>query len=524
MAHPSILNDVIGPIMRGPSSSHTAGAHRIARIACDLLGERARKIRVTFDPAGSYAPTCTALGVDIAFAAAIMGWEMTDERYRDAPVAVAEAGIELRFDEEPLPFDDHPNAVRIRMESAGGTTMEAWARSVGGGIIEFARVDDRPVRFDGRAWATVVGCPQDDRREIERLLGTGPATRSASGDDGDEAGGAALVIETAGRPADGTIRAIRNRPGVAFVRVAAPVLLAQPGSALFTSADELLSYVQSVPGGVTLAECALSYESALLGISPAECREEMGRRVRVMLDSVSCGLDDRTVKMPLVDPTASTIMKSEREGRIPLGGILTRAGARAIAAMHTCNSKGVVCAAPTGGSAGVVAGVLATMAEEMGVSDERVVDAAFVAGVVGMIMARRATFAAEEAGCQVEIGFAGAMAAAAVIEVFGGTPAQALSGAAVSLQNTSGMVCDTVGGGCELPCQTRNAAAASGAFLIADLVMGGYVNPIPLDESIDASYQAGIAIPADLRCTSRGGLAVTPSALRLVAARVGQTR
>lgn len=517
MAHPSILNDVIGPIMRGPSSSHTAGAYRIGRIACDLAGETPDTLRVTFDPAGSYAPTCTALGVDKAFAAAVLGWEMTDDRYNDALSAVAHAGIDLKFDEEPLEYDDHPNAVRIRMRRSGGEELEVWAKSTGGGIIEYTRVGGSPVRFDGRAWTTVVGCDPAEHRDIARLLGVEHARSAENADE-------ALVVETPSRPDEAALRQIRLRPGVAFVGVAAPVLLAQPGTALFASAAELLALAERDGDPATIAQCAVAYESSLLGFSARECREEMERRIAVMLGSVSTGLDDGAVAMPLVDPSASTIMNADSAGRLPLGGVLTRVGARAMAAMHTCNSKGVVCAAPTGGSAGVLAGVLATMTGEMGISDDRAVDAAFVAGAVGLIMARRSTFAAEEAGCQVEIGYAGAMAAAAIIETFGGTPAQALAGAAVTLQNTSGMVCDTVGGGCEIPCQTRNAAAASGAFLTADLVMGGYVNPIPLDESIDASYEAGMAIPADLRCTSRGGLAVTRSAQDLIAARTDRSR
>jgi len=294
------------------------------------------------------------------------------------------------------------------------------------------------------------------------------------------------------------------------------VLLAQPGSALFTSAAGLLSRIEQSERPTTIARQAIAYESTLLGITPDECREEMERRVDVMIESVHQGVDETLINMPLANPTAGNILDADRQGVLPLGGILTRTGARAMASMHTCNSKGVVCAAPTGGSAGVFAGVLATMAEEMDVSKDRLVDAAFVAGAVGLIMARRATFAAEEAGCQVEIGFAGAMSAAAVVETFGGTAAEALHAAAITLQNTSGMVCDTVGGGCEIPCHTRNASAASGAFLTADLVVGGYVNPISLDESIDVSYEAGKAIPADLRCTSRGGLAVTRSAQELI--------
>jgi L-serine dehydratase len=139
----------------------------------------------------------------------------------------------------------------------------------------------------------------------------------------------------------------------------------------------------------------------------------------------------------------------------------------------------------------------------------------FAAGAVGVIVAERATFAAEVAGCQVEIGAAGAMAAAAVVEAAGGSARQALDAAAISFQNSMGSVCDLVQGIVEIPCHTRNAVAASSAFVCADLILGGYENPIPLDETIDAAYEAGKMLPPELRCTARGGLAVTPSAQAL---------
>jgi L-serine dehydratase len=107
------------------------------------------------------------------------------------------------------------------------------------------------------------------------------------------------------------------------------------------------------------------------------------------------------------------------------------------------------------------------------------------------------------------------MAAAAVVEAAGGTARKAVDAAAISFQNTMGSVCDLVQGMCEIPCHTRNAAAAAGAFVCADLVMGGYENPIPLDETIDAVFASGKMLPVELRCTARGGLAAAPSARRL---------
>ena len=140
----------------------------------------------------------------------------------------------------------------------------------------------------------------------------------------------------------------------------------------------------------------------------------------------------------------------------------------------------------------------------------------FAAGSVGLILAVRGTFAAEVAGCQVEIGAAGAMASAAVVEFASGSAQQACDAAAISFQNTMGSVCDLVQGICEVPCHTRNAVAASSAFTNADLILAGYHNPVPLDETIDAVYASGQLLPGELRCTARGGLALAPSAQKLV--------
>ena len=175
----------------------------------------------------------------------------------------------------------------------------------------------------------------------------------------------------------------------------------------------------------------------------------------------------------------------------------------------------MVCAAPTAGSAGVIPGVLVSLVEDKGLSVQAAALALCAASAIGVIIASRATFAAEVAGCQVEIAAAGAMAAAAVVDAAGGSAAQAADAAAISFQNTMGLVCDPVQGAVEIPCHTRNAVAASSAFVCADLILGGYVNPIPLDETIDAVYSVGLMLPAELKCTALGGLSLAPSALNL---------
>ena len=139
----------------------------------------------------------------------------------------------------------------------------------------------------------------------------------------------------------------------------------------------------------------------------------------------------------------------------------------------------------------------------------------WAAGVIGWVLATRGTFAAEVCGCQVEIGAAGAMGAGAVVEVAGGSARQAADAPAIMFQNAMGLVCDLVQAIVEILCHTRNGSFASQAFICADMILGGYYNPVNIDDTVDAVYSTGKMLPLEFRCTSLGGMAITPSALSM---------
>lgn len=503
----------MGPVMRGPSSSHTAGAYRIARLACSLAGGAPPGIRCTFDSDSSYAASCVPMGVDMAFAAGCLGWEMADPRYRDAVHIAAQSGITIGFDIEKLVQARHPNTLRIQMSRSEQPVLEIWARSVARGIVEIYRVNDWPVSIDGRCWSVLIDCDPVAAHDFLSQLKTigGKGTRATL----HESSGRCLLQVDSDTPfTSGERKHIESLHGSTFTRFSTPVMYPQPGMSGVDSAAALLRLAERE--GLCLGDAVLLAETHLLQLPASTLITEMMARLGVMRNAVKAGLLDQNVNMPLTEPSASHLMTADQEGRLPAGGMLTRTAIRSMACMHICNSKGMVCAAPTGGSAGVLAGVLVTLEEECHVTPPTLARAMFAAGGVGMVMAARATFTAGTAGCQMEIGIAGAMAAAAVVEAHGGTPQQALDAAAIALQNTMGSVCDPVGGGCEVPCHTRNAVAASNAFVCADLVVGGYINPVPLDETVDASYAVGCTLPRELRGTALGGIAIAPSALALV--------
>ena len=508
----SVLNDVLGPVMHGPSSSHTAGSYHIGRTARSLLGDEPRTASFTFDPDGSYARTYRQQGVDLALAAGLMGWPITDRRFLKALEFAKRSGLKLVFEIAPLVRADHPNMARIRMTSANGGTLEITAKSTGGGGFVIAELEGRPVEIKGKSHETVVLAGRGAEAAVKRIMAA--SGRSTEATFRRAKGREVLLSFRKDAPATQRIRGrLKSFPAVKKTWTVDPVFHVRKGEPIFLSASEMVR--AAARKRRSLGEIALAYEARILGLSEKEVLSEVLRRYSIMRESVARGLGSRGMAMQLLRPSAGGVFRAERSGKTPIGGLHTRAAARAMAVMHVANSMGIVCAAPTGGAAGALPGVVVTLAEEKRVGDRRTALMLLAASAVGLIVARRATFAAEVAGCQVEIGAAGAMAAAAVVEFAGGNARQAADAAAIAFQNTMGSVCDLVQGMCEIPCHTRNAVAASSAFVCADLILGGYRNPISLDETIDAVYDSGKMLPAELRCTARGGIALAPSALAL---------
>jgi L-serine dehydratase len=505
-----IFNHVLGPVMRGPSSSHTAGAYHIAVLARGLAGEPPKRVTIAFDPHGSYVRTYVQQGADRAFAMGFLGKPLIGASFFSALEDAAAAGLELKFVKRRLQRPDHPNAMEIEIGRPQRPDLVLEARSIGGGDVEITRFDAFPVALSGAAFEVLIEAGGDVLPRLPAALNADgalldePAVISA-GDDRF-----ALVA----RRSKALTSDIRTAIQLAFpdsvLAEAPPVYLIQTGEALFTSTETLARLAETKDW--SLGRAGLEYECAMLGWTPEEARTEMLRRYDIMAAAAEQGLDPAFRGLQLLAPSAGAIFRAAADGRLSSSSPAIRAAARALAVMHVNSAMGVVCAAPTGGSAGTIPGALITLAEERRLSREQIAMALFAAGAIGLITAYRATFAAEVAGCQVEIGAAGAMAAAAVVDACGGSVAQACHAAAIAYQNTMGSVCDLVQGMVEIPCHTRNAAAAASAFVCADLAMGGYVNPIPLDETIDAVYSVGRLLPSELRCTAKGGLAITPSA------------
>ena len=203
-------------------------------------------------------------------------------------------------------------------------------------------------------------------------------------------------------------------------------------------------------------------------------------------------------------------------GKMMCGNYLNQAIATALK-VSECNAcmKRIV-AAPTAGSCGVIPAVLLPYQQEYPAATETdMIQALYVSGGFGNILAERASISGAEAGCQAEIGAASAMAAAALVYLRGGTPEACGHACAMALKNLLGLVCDPVAGLVEVPCVKRNVVGVVNAISCANMALAGITSRIPADEVIDAMAEVGAAMSADLRETARGGLAATPTAQKI---------
>jgi L-serine dehydratase len=193
------------------------------------------------------------------------------------------------------------------------------------------------------------------------------------------------------------------------------------------------------------------------------------------------------------------------------GGVLNRAILYVSALMEVKSSMGVIVAAPTAGSCATFPGACLAAADAMGSDEPTILRAMLAAGLIGVFVATRSSFAAEVGGCQAETGAGAAMAAAALVELAGGTAAQGLSAASHALQNVLGLICDPIANRVEAPCLGRNIAGAANGIASANIALAGYDHLVPLDEVLDAHRQISESMARELRCTALGGLSITPA-------------
>lgn len=280
------------------------------------------------------------------------------------------------------------------------------------------------------------------------------------------------------------------------------------------SGEELIKICEE--NSISLSEYAIRREMEDRDVS----REEVLSKMHKTLDAMKSGATEAREKevysvSGLIGGDAYKVQEYLKKGKTLTGDTMVLAMAMALSSSEVNASMGRIVACPTAGSCGILPAVILTAGERLGKTDDELVMALFASAAVGMIIGRNATFAGAEGGCQAECGSASAMAAAAVVEMMGGTPKMSLDAGAIVFKNILGLVCDPVAGLVEIPCAKRNSSGAISALCTADLVMAGVESKIPFDDALSAMYKVGRSLPASLRETALGGVAVTKAGLEL---------
>ncbi|MGD9820726.1 MAG: L-serine ammonia-lyase, iron-sulfur-dependent, subunit alpha [Aminobacteriaceae bacterium] len=505
------LFDALGPVMVGPSSSHTAGVLRIGRMGRNFLGGDPEKVELHFY-GNALARTYKGHLSDSAIFAGLLGYAENSPEVRDVLEEVRKRGISISYHPD-YSSDRNPNTVDMRLER-NGKRIQVVGITVGGGEILMTELEGFPISLRGSEDGFIFIAEREfSQEEIERILGTKPVSMERI-----QREGYILHVCVQDTPLEAEkVASLEEEKGIVRVFSLQAVLdykMRNP-KPFFASVEEMLRLAKE--NNLSVSQLAVNYEVSRSGLSESEIRKRIERIWKTMNESVEKGLTGKNDMVGGLVPEDSgkKLMEAVTKGKTAGGAVLGKAIARAIAAMETNACVGCVVAAPTAGSCGVIPGVLITAAENAGATEDEAVDALLVAAVMGTLIAMKASLSGSIGGCQAEIGVASAMGASALVQLLGGDAKQVAHGMALALKNILGLICDPVAGPVEIPCIKRNGIGVANAFAAADMALAGLESIIPPDEVIDALVNTQNLLPTELKGTMKGGLCSTPTANRL---------
>jgi L-serine dehydratase len=443
----SIFNNVMGPVMIGPSSSHTAASLRIGALIRLLLDEEPHHVSVRFAPSGSLASTYRGQGSAMGLAAGLLGMDMTDKGVVDSEKRAIERGLTIEY-HIAGPEADHPNTYFIESKGRSGKKISVTALSTGGGVIRMVSLNGREVR--------------DDTEYINMVMPF----------------------------------ALRSSISLPF-------------------ADHHQAFKILSDGALSVSELAAEYEMAACNADIHKIRAAALDISRVMSESEERGRAGTRYSDRILPGQSHLIAEGLRARRIQDTGLINDIIVSVTSVMECKSSMGVIVAAPTAGSCGVLAGTMAALGRRYNYSPEMVEEAIMAAGLTGLMIDMGAGFAGEEGGCQYECGSASAMSAAAFASLSGGSSQIIMAAASMALQNMLGLICDPVADRVEVPCLGKNISASLNAVAAANMALAGFRQVIPFPEVIDAMKEVASGLDRRYRCTCLGGLSVTPAARQI---------
>jgi len=510
--YPSIFNDVVGPVMRGPSSSHCAASLRIGRLCRDLMDGQISDILIEFDPNGSLATTHKSQGSDMGLFGGFLGWEAYDERLQHSAEYIEKEEINIDIIINPLSISKHPNTYQLTLTSEN-ECRRLVAISTGGGMIEVISIDGAKVSMSGDYYETLIYC--DSPKRVMEYIGKVFEADAIEWHDGEHP---FIEIKAQQFLSEALYEELVGFSEVKYIKQLAPVLpiMARKNITVpFITCEEMLQYNKG--RNLSLWELAIAYESERGKITEAEVYEKMRNILHIMENAVQSGLKGTSYDDRILGSQSLQFKEQLDQKRLPGGDANNLVIMYVSAVMEVKSSMGVIVAAPTAGSCGALPGAIIGMSESMNLTEGDKIKGLLAAGLIGVFIAAHATFAAEVGGCMAETGSGGGMAAAGIVVMANGSLNQSLAAASLALQNSLGLICDPIGNRVEAPCLGRNVMAATNAVACANMALSNYQHLIPLDEVIETMKKVGDEIHHTLRCTNLGGLSITKAAKEIEA-------
>jgi len=508
---PGIFNDVIGPVMRGPSSSHTAASWRIARTAIEILSDPLEKALIEFDRDGAWAPNFREQGTTMGIDGGLLGLEITDERMKNTEKLARQQGISIEYLVSSFPTS-HANTVRLTLCGRSKKVVQIVAVSLGGGSFQIRSIDGFQVKMDGDLYEIIFftkGKP-DISNDLKAIIPNEVEFSSEQKDD---------IIKYECKSSfpfsPEFIARLKNNPiidDISVINPIMPVIAGKQNAMPFTSLQSLIGYAEET--GADLGDLGLIYERCISGMTDDEITQKMSEIVQIIHNSIDTGLKGTDFGDRILGQQSHLIKKAVGAGKLK-DSVITCAVSYVTALMESKSAMEVIVAFPTAGSTGTVGGLVRAVAEDLKSTEDEIIKAYLASGIVGAYFAQGPGFSAEEYGCQVECGAASGMAAAAIAQLMGGSAQQALDAASMAIQNMIGMVCDPVADRVEVPCLGKNISAAVNAYASAIMAISGFDAVIPFDQVIQTVARVGKLMPSCVKCTGKGGLSVTETSQKI---------
>jgi L-serine dehydratase len=507
---PSILNDVYGPTMIGPSSSHTGAAYRIGKLCLQLLDGKITKFTARYNKGTALANTHSGQGTDRGLYGAILAWDIVDPKMQmfesDIAQCCKDAGIEIVV-QYPDFGKTHASFYSLTLENET-EQHKVEAISTGGGMFKILRIDDAPVLIEGDYHELLVFC-EGDVQDLKQYL---ESTIEACSFNLCQSEKVSFVEVKSKKEFDQRfLESLTLRSGVSSVKVLSPVLPTHSRKGLevpFLTASEMLKYRRKSGEDLELWQLALRYESARGGVSEDAVWEKMEAVAQLMRDSIENGVRGTDYPDRLLVAHAPLAKAAISRLAVP-DDVVSKMILYTTAIMDTKSAMGVFVAAPTAGSCGTTPGAIFGFADFHGKSQDEIVKALLAAGMIGSFIASGSTFSAELAGCMAETGASGAMAAAGIVSLLDGDLHQALTAAGVTIETGLGLICDMVADRVEAPCLAKNIAGVMRAYGATISSMMNFSAVIPIDEAIQAMDRVGKLMPDSVCCTGGEGVCAT---------------